>query len=184
MKTYRELLEDVAALESRSERATPPLPKLTEGPFVSSVSTPPARSEHETTTEEGQRRAWGESRSERATPPLPKLTKDPFVGFDSAPPARSEHETTTADKRREWGDQLSRDLHGWLSVHPRHVWRSARIWEVIAAPLERLEGLVRDYETTGEPGDRRAAVFAANGVAAVAARAAREWEERFNTAGH
>ncbi len=93
-------------------------------------------------------------------------------------------EPFSQDDRRAWGDQLSRDLHGWLSVHPRYVWRQARIWEAISAPLERLEGLVLDYEMTGEAGDRRAAVFAANGVAAVAARAAREWEQRFNTAGH
>jgi hypothetical protein len=55
---------------------------------------------------------------------------------------------------------------------------AARIWDRITPPLERLEALVRDYEVTGEPGDRRAAVFAANAVAAAAARAAQEWEDR------
>ncbi len=137
MKTYRQLLEDVAALESRSERPTPPPSK-------------PA--------------------------------KPPFDGFVSTPLARSQNNVSSFEDRREWGDELVRDLLRWLSVHPPDVWRAARIWDRITPQLERLEALVRDYEQTGEPGDRRAAVFAANAVAATAARAALEWEER-HTAG-
>lgn len=86
--------------------------------------------------------------------------------------------TGTPEDRRAWSDELLRDLHRWLSVHPPDVWTAARIGERIAPQWKRLDTLLTDYEMHGEDGDRKAAVFAANAVAQVAARAAREWTER------
>lgn len=108
----------------------------------------------------------------------PEITNFSSISdFSSPRPEPDESNGTTPEDRYAWSDELVRDLHRWLSVHDLHVWRAARIWEVIAPHLQRLEILLADYDRHGQPGDRKAAVFAASAVAAAAARAAREWKE-------
>lgn len=113
----------------------------------------------------------------KAAKPAKAAAEPPnFSSFRNFSSPRPDFDGRSED-RCAWSDELVRDLHRWLSVHDPHVWRAARIWEVIEPQLQRLETLLADYDRTGEPGDRKAAVFAANAVAAAAARAAREWLE-------
>ena len=115
-----------------------------------------------------------EKTQERTTGALTEPTEPPSVSFGSEGEAHSQEISPVPADRQEWADKLASDLTRWLSVHPPELWRSARTWNRITPRLERLDVLVSDYLTSGEEGDRRAAVFAANAVAAEAGRIADE----------
>lgn len=79
------------------------------------------------------------------------------------------------EERRAWAEDYLRKLSGWLSVIPPDVWRLAAIGERVAPLLARAEGHAEDYVDTGNPADRKAAVWACEHVAVTANRAAKEW---------
>jgi hypothetical protein len=100
MKTYRQLLDEVAALDSRSGRATPPPSKPAKPPFDGFDTTPLARSQNEATSFE-DRRPWldeiekhgGEALTE--PPKAPESGREaPSVSFGSVSGACSEKSQT------------------------------------------------------------------------------------------
>jgi hypothetical protein len=76
-----------------------------------------------------------------------------------------------------WAGKLRYDLHRWLSFHPVAFWETMSHGAIarIEAQQHLFDLLLDDYVESGEPGDRKAAVFASNAVAQVAAEAARSW---------
>jgi hypothetical protein len=100
----------------------------------------------------------------------------PIRGFRnfSIPPGSNAETESFADARRRWADELRADLERWLSVHPAALLARPAIRDRVQRRRLRFEVLIGDYVRTGEPGDRRAALFAANAVAAEAGAAVRE----------